>query len=81
MSTLSRAAVRRLARRLYRDDLSRADEVPVEPDGLRAYDGWLRAATDAGDWQNRNELRAADRHAFAREWNRLTLSDRAELVR
>ena len=57
-----------LARRLFRDDFSRADEVPVETNGYRAYDGWLQASTDAGDSETREALESVDRDAFAAAW-------------
>ncbi len=46
----------KLARQLLQDDLSRADEVPVCTDGHRAYDGWLRASSDASDTDTREAL-------------------------
>lgn len=58
----------RLARQLYRDDKSRADEVPVATDGRKAYDGWLRASSDAGDTDTREALESVDRDAFAEAW-------------
>jgi hypothetical protein len=64
-------AASKLARQLYTDDLSRADEVPVQRDGHRAYDGWLRAASEAGDRDTREALEAVDRDAFAAAWNAL----------
>jgi hypothetical protein len=65
-------AAKKLARQLYRDDLSRADEVPVERDGAKAYDGWLQASSDAGDSDTIDALESVDRDDFAAEWDRLT---------
>jgi len=62
---------KKLARDLYRDDMSRADEVPVQQDGHRAYDGWLAASSDAGDRDTADALRATDREEFAAAWNEL----------
>lgn len=62
---------KKLASQLYRDDLSRADEVPVQLDGYRAYDGWMQASSDAGDTDTRKELESVDRDEFAMAWNEL----------
>ena len=62
---------KKLARDLYRDDMSRADEVPLQQDGHRVYDGWLQASSDAGDRDTADALRAADRDEFASAWNEL----------
>lgn len=59
---------KKLARQLYRDDLSRADEVPVQRDGYRAYDTWLQASSDAGDTYTREALESVDRDEFAAAW-------------
>lgn len=67
----------KLASALYRDDMSRADEVPVETDGLRAYDGWLCAAGEAGDSDTSEALRAVDRYDFAAAWERLSGASQA----
>jgi hypothetical protein len=66
---------RKLARQLYRDDESRADEVPVERDGRIAYERWLQASRDAGDSDTREALEAADRAEFEAEWNILAFTD------
>lgn len=60
---------KKLARELYRDDMSRANEVPVATDGYKAYDGWLQAASDAGDTDTREALLSVDRDDFAAAWN------------
>ena len=60
-----------LAKILFSDDLSRADEVPVERDGGHAYDAWERAAGQAGDEQTSTDLAAVDRAAFAAAWDAL----------
>ena len=51
--------------------MSRADEVPVQRDGYRAYDGWRQASSDAGDADTREALEAVDRDDFAAEWTAL----------
>lgn len=61
----------RLARRLYRDDLSRANEVPVERDGAKAYDTWVTGARAAGDQDTIDALAAVDRDEFAAAWEAL----------
>ena len=61
-------SAKKLARQLYRDDLSRANEVPVQPNGYRAYDGWLQASSDAGDTDTREALESVDRDEFAMAW-------------
>jgi hypothetical protein len=68
---------KRLARQLYRDDMSRADEVSVQRDGHKAYEGWVRASSDAGDRDTRDALEAADQDAFAAEWDRLVAAEDA----
>lgn len=70
-TTTIEATSKKLARQLYRDDMSRADEVPVARDGETAYDGWVRAASEAGDRDTAEALESADRDAFAAEWDRL----------
>lgn len=60
-----------LARALFRDDMDRADETPVERNGYKAFDGWLQAAKDAADTQTRDALLGVDRDAFARAWGEL----------
>lgn len=62
---------KKLARQLYRDDVSRADEVPVQRDGRKAYEGWVQASSDAGDRDTLEALEAADPDAFAAEWSQL----------
>lgn len=62
----------KLARQLHNDDMLRADEVPVQRDGHKAYDGWFRAASDAGDRDTLETLESVDREEFAAVWNRLT---------
>lgn len=62
---------KQLARQLFRDDMSRADEVPVQRDGAKAYAGWVRAASDAGDRDTLAALKECDADDFAEEWNRL----------
>jgi hypothetical protein len=62
----------KLALQLYRDDLGRAEDVPVTTDGYRAYDGWLRASSDAGDTETREALEGVDRDDFATAWEALT---------
>ena len=62
---------RALARALYRDDMSRADETPVERDGYKAYAGWLAASTAASDTDTQGDLLAVDRDDFAAAWNAL----------
>lgn len=69
--TTIEAASKKLARQLYRDDMSCADEVPVARDGEKAYDGWVRAAGEAGDRDTAEALESADRDVFAAEWDRL----------
>lgn len=59
---------RKLARQLFRDDMSRAPEVPVTRDGHAAYDGWRRAAGEAGDRETVDALRSVDRDEFAAAW-------------
>ena len=65
------SAAEKLAKILYTDDMGRADEVPVERDGLRAYDGWVRASGQAGDRQTADDLAAVDRAEFAAAWDAL----------
>lgn len=67
----------KLARALYRDDVSRADEVPVQRDGGRAYDGWVTAAADAGDTDTATDLAGVDRADFAAAWDALVADDDA----
>lgn len=62
---------KRLAETLYQDDMSRADEVPVERDGHRAYDGWVRASATAGDRDTAEALEHVDRDEFAAAWDAL----------
>jgi len=62
---------KKLARDLYNDDMSRADEVPVERDGHKAYDGWLRGSGEAGDRDTSEALAAVDRDEFAAAWEDL----------
>ncbi len=58
----------KLARVLRTDDESRADEVPVELDGEKAYDQWIQAASDAGDSDTLTDLMLVDRLEFAVAW-------------
>jgi len=62
---------KKLAHQLFRDDLSRAEEVAVERNGRRAYEAWLAASSDAGDGETREALEAADEDEFAAEWERM----------
>lgn len=71
MTTTENSIVAKLARQLYRDDLSRADEAPIQRDGRKAYDGWLQASRDAGDTETRDALLAVDRDDFAAAWDAL----------
>ena len=64
-------ASRQLARQLFRDDMSRADEVPLVREGRKAYSTWLRAASDARDRDTLEALEAVDEDVFAAEWDRL----------
>jgi len=61
----------KLAKSLFADDLGRADDVPVERDGERAYDGWVRAAGEAGDRETATALAGVDRSEFAAAWDAL----------
>ena len=61
----------KLAETLYRDDLGRASEVPVERDGHKAYAGWLKGAHAAGDSDTLAALQSVDEDDFARAWERL----------
>lgn len=78
MASLPLSNARTLAGRLYRDDTSRAPEVPVEQDGARAYDGWVRAAATAGDSDTSADLDAVDRAEFAAAWDDLIETDASE---
>lgn len=75
------ADARDLAVDLYRDDLRRANEVPVATDGHKAYDGWMRASSDAGDTETRAALESVDRDKFAAAWEayRDALAEREEI--
>ena len=64
----------RLARILYTDDCARSAEVPVAGDGEAAYDGWVRAAGQAGDTDTSADLAAVDRAALARAGDALALA-------
>lgn len=68
MTKLTPITAAKLATMLYRDDESRAEEVPVCTDGHRAYDGWLQASSDACDTDTREALESVDRDAFAEAW-------------
>ena len=58
-----------VARVLYDDDMSRADEVPVERDGATAIAGWMRSAGEAGDTDTVDDIRAAGESAVAAAWD------------
>ncbi len=60
----------KLAKSLFADDMGRADDVPVERDGERAY-GWVRAAGEAGDRETATALAGVDRSEFAAAWDAL----------
>ena len=62
---------RKLARQLFDDDMSRADEVPICTDGSRAFRKWADAASNAGDRETYAALKAVDSDIFAAEWDRL----------
>lgn len=66
--TTTTISARTLARQLLADDQERADEVPVQQDGHRAYDGWVKASSDAGDRDTADALAAVDRDEFAAAW-------------
>jgi len=68
-----------LAQQLLADDRSRADEVPVELDGRKAYDGWLQSSRDASDTDTRDALLAVDRDAFAEAWEHALSPEAAAL--
>ncbi len=65
---------KKLARQLFNDDLSRADETPVERDGHKAYAAWLGSASDAGDTETREALESVDVDEFAQAWHALARS-------
>ena len=65
----------KLARDLYDNDMERADEVPVERDGRKAYDGWSKGASDAGDHYTTAALAEVDRDEFAAAWEALIAAD------
>lgn len=71
MTTLHDTPAQRLARELYLDDCSRADKVPVEHNGHRAYDGWVRAMDEARDNVTGTSLARVDRDEFADAWGML----------
>jgi hypothetical protein len=77
-ATVARADAERLAKLLFDDDMGRADEVPIERDGSRAYDAWVRAAGQAGDEQTSSDLASVDRDAFAAAWDGLVAEGAAK---
>ena len=70
----------KLAKILYADDLSRADRVPVEPDGSKAYDNWERAAGAAGDEKTAADLAAVDWASFVEAWEALVEQEAVDLT-
>jgi len=75
IASLRAELAERIAKILFSDDMSRADEVPVERDGGRAYDAWRRAAGQAGDQRTAADLAAVDRTAFAAAWEALVRAE------
>jgi hypothetical protein len=68
----ARKAAGRLARQLYRDDLSRVPQgVPLQRDGRKAYNAWERSSRDAGDRDTLDALYGVDAELFVAAWNEL----------
>jgi len=68
---MSTNTAKSLARTLIADDMSRADETPVERDGAKAVAGWLQSAHDAGDSDTYEAIEACGADAVARAWDAL----------
>ena len=77
----SRTKAEKLAEHLYKDDQSRADEVPVCSDGGEAYDNWWNAASNAGDHETLEALEAVDRDDFAEAWDTCVAVDEVRKFR
>ena len=73
-------AAAKLARDLYRDDMSRADEVPVQRDGRKAYNRWLEGSSDACDTDTKDALLSVDRNDFAVAWEECVERDDIQCV-
>lgn len=62
---------RELVEKLFEIDYANSDEIPVQSNGLKAYQGWVKSSGEAGDYEISSELAAIDESEFAAEWESL----------